>query len=280
MLCTLPLHKRCSCTVDIKIWKMRWMLRWRNTSNFSSCDFRSDQDSAPHKSRFIGIARKMRYLLYMSRWRLHHSSFRAPIEAFAAEILAVMSSSSRRLYDIREPRYLNVRIKLTKPSASEKFFVSSSQLYMSCSRSVCPGSCSSSSSEELIMRRPSGWYAATDFGSMRMMTVGCSLGVNMTYFLVCLQTVPALPLCAGCDKVTVMRHPMWKSVGHVELCVGCSIICVVFLFARWKALWIVVTAVVRCWECWKNWGGRKEDAFSIDVPHPMCISIPNLLKWW
>ena len=114
-----------------------------------------------------------------------------------------------------------------------------------------------------------------------MTTVGCLSGVNMTYFLVCLQTVPALPACAGCDEVTVMRHPMWKSVGHVELCAGCSIICVVFLFARRKALWIVVAAVVRCGECWKNWGGGKKmhSVLDIDVPRPMCISIPNLPKW-
>jgi hypothetical protein len=152
----------------------------------------------------------------MSRWGLHHSSFRAPIEAFVAAIFAVMSSSSRRLYDIREPRYLNVPVKLKKPSATGKFFVLSSQSYMSCSRSVCPGSCSSSLSEELIMRCPLGWYAANDFRSMRMMMVGCSSGVNMTYFLVCLQTVPALPANAGWDEVTVTRHSMWKSVGHVE----------------------------------------------------------------
>ena len=86
------------------------------------------------------------------------------------------------------------------------------------------------------MHHPSGWYAANDFGSMQMMLVGCLSGMNMSYFLVCLQTVPALPACAGWEEVTVTRHPMWKSVGHVELCVGCSIICVAFLFARWKAL--------------------------------------------
>ena len=114
-----------------------------------------------------------------------------------------------------------------------------------------------------------------------MTTVGCSSGVNMTYFLVCLQTVPALPVCTGWDEVTVTRHPMWKSIGHVELCAGCSIICVVFLFARRKALWIVVAAVVRCGECWKNWGGGKKmhSVLDIDVPRPMCISIPNLPKW-
>ncbi len=163
---TLPLRKSCSCTVVIEIWRICRMLQWRNTSSLSTCDFRSDQVSAPHKSRFIGIARKRRYLLYMSRWGLRHSSFRAPIEAFAAAILAVMLSSSRRLYDMCEPRYLNVRVKLMKLSATGKFFVSSSRLYMSCLHSVCPGSCSSSSSKELIMRRPSGWYAAYNFGSM------------------------------------------------------------------------------------------------------------------
>jgi hypothetical protein len=55
------------------------------------------------------------------------------------------------------------------------------------------------------MRRPSGWYAANDFGSMRMMTVGCSLGLNMTYFLVCLQTVPAL-----CPFECQQLHPKPK----------------------------------------------------------------------
>ncbi len=43
------------------------MLRWRNTSNLLSCDFCSDQVSAPHKSRFIGMALKRRYLQYTSR---------------------------------------------------------------------------------------------------------------------------------------------------------------------------------------------------------------------
>ena len=97
MSCTLPLHRRCSCTFVIKIWRMRRMLRWRNPSNLSSFDFCSNQVSAPHRSRFIGIARKRRCLFYMSRWGLRHSSFKAPIEAFAAAILAVISSSSCRL---------------------------------------------------------------------------------------------------------------------------------------------------------------------------------------
>jgi hypothetical protein len=76
---------------------MRQMLRWRNTSNVSSCNFCSDQVSTPHRSRFIEIALKTRYLLYMSRWGLRHRSFRAPIEAFAAAILAVMLLLSCKL---------------------------------------------------------------------------------------------------------------------------------------------------------------------------------------
>ena len=50
-----------------------------------------------HRSRFIGLALKRRYLLYTLRWGLRHTSFRALMEAFAAAILAVMSSLLRRL---------------------------------------------------------------------------------------------------------------------------------------------------------------------------------------
>jgi hypothetical protein len=67
------------------------MLWWRNTSNLLRCNIRSNQVSAPHKSRFIGMALKRRYLLYMSRWKLRPTSFRAPVEAFAVAIHTVMS---------------------------------------------------------------------------------------------------------------------------------------------------------------------------------------------
>ena len=76
-----------------------------------------------------------------------------------------------------------------------------------------------------------------------MMSVGCSLGVNMTYFLGCLHTVSVLHVCVEWDEVTVTRWPMWKSVGHVELCAGCSIlICIARLLVRRKVLWIIVAA--------------------------------------
>ena len=66
-----------------------------------------------------------------------------------------------------------------------------------------------------------------------MLSVGCSSGMNMTYFLVCLHTVPVLPACVGWDEVTVMRWPMWKSVGHVELCAGCLfLVCIAQLLVR------------------------------------------------
>ena len=79
-----------------------------------------------------------------------------------------------------------------------------------------------------------------------MVLVWCSTGVNMTYFLVCLHTVPALRACVGWDEVTVTRLPMWKSVGHVELCAGCLIICVARLLVCQKVLWIVVAAAAHC----------------------------------
>ena len=39
------------------------MVWWRNTSSLSSCDCRSDQVSAPHRSRFIGMALKKKILV-------------------------------------------------------------------------------------------------------------------------------------------------------------------------------------------------------------------------
>ncbi len=75
---------------------------------------------------------------------------------------------------------------------------------------------------------------------------------------------------------------MWKSVGQVELCAGCSIICVVELLVCRKVLWIVVAAAARWCECWKSWGGgkKKHSVLDVDVPRPKCISNPNLPKWW
>ena len=73
------------------------MLQWRNTSNLSSCDFLNDQVSAPHRRRFIGMARNRRYLLYTSRWGLRQTSFYLPMEALVAESRDVMSSSLRRV---------------------------------------------------------------------------------------------------------------------------------------------------------------------------------------
>ena len=77
------------------------------------------------------------------------------------------------------------------------------------------------------MRRPSGWYADNDLGSMRMMLVGCSSGANMTYFFVCWCTVPPLFACLEWVEVTMTLHPTGKSVGQFVLGAGCSTIVVV-----------------------------------------------------
>jgi hypothetical protein len=49
-------------------------------------------------------------------------------------------------------------------------FVSSSWSYFLCLRFVCPGLCSSLLSEELILHHPLGWYAASDFERMCVLT--------------------------------------------------------------------------------------------------------------
>ena len=73
-----------------------------------------------------------------------------------------------------------------------------------------------------MMRRPSGWYAASDLGSIRMMSEGCSSGVNMAYFFVCWRIVPPVFACLEWVEVIMTRHPTGKSVGQFDLGVGCS----------------------------------------------------------
>ena len=74
------------------------------------------------------------------------------------------------------------------------------------------------------MWRPSGWYAANDLGSIRMMLEGCLSGANMTYFFVCWRTVPPLFACLEWVEVTMTLHSTGKSVGQFVLGVGCSAI--------------------------------------------------------
>ena len=71
-----------------------------------------------------------------------------------------------------DPGYQNVCVNLTKTLSAGKFCVLSSRLYILCSRSVWPRLCFLSLPEELIMRRPSGWYADNNLGTMQMELVG------------------------------------------------------------------------------------------------------------
>ena len=54
---------RSSFTHVMLMARMRWMLRCRKTSSLLSRLCQSNHVSQPHSSRFIGIARKRRYLL-------------------------------------------------------------------------------------------------------------------------------------------------------------------------------------------------------------------------
>ena len=53
---------------------------------------------------------------------------------FVAAMRALMSLSSRRLQLMSDPKYHNVRMKVTMPSATLKSWVSSSLSYISWSR--------------------------------------------------------------------------------------------------------------------------------------------------
>ena len=95
------------------------------------------------------------------------------------------------------------------------------------------------------------------------MSVGVSLGLNMTNFLVSLHTVPPLLACVGWDDATTTRQPIGKSVGEFELGAGCSMSWGgwVLVYERRKARWIRLAAASRHCMRWKNRGG-EEDAFS------------------
>ena len=84
-----------TCVMDIcSIWQMLLCMK---TSNLSSSDCRRDQVSQPQRRRFIGISRKSRYLLKVLRLGLLHISLSAPMDALAAAIRALLSSSSCKL---------------------------------------------------------------------------------------------------------------------------------------------------------------------------------------
>jgi hypothetical protein len=89
------------------------MLRCMNTLSLCRRVCRSDHVSHPQRSRFMGMAQNRRYLIYVSRCRLHQISLSAPIDALAAAIRPAISSLLYRLNEIREPRYLNKRVKVT-----------------------------------------------------------------------------------------------------------------------------------------------------------------------
>ena len=64
------------------------------------------------------------YFEYVSTWSSSHILDMAPIEAFASASLFVMSWSSRKEKEIREPRYLKCQQKVTNPSLTTMSLVS------------------------------------------------------------------------------------------------------------------------------------------------------------
>ena len=68
-----------------------WMLRFSNTSSFFRRDVRSPQLSHTHSNRFMGMARKIRYLLLLLTLASVQNLARAPIDAFPADRRTSMS---------------------------------------------------------------------------------------------------------------------------------------------------------------------------------------------
>ena len=83
-LLTVSFVMRQSFTQVILMHSMRRMLWCRNTSSFSMRDFRSAQLLHPHSSRLIGMAREIRYLLWLLTLASVKNLARAPIDEFPA----------------------------------------------------------------------------------------------------------------------------------------------------------------------------------------------------
>ena len=87
-------------------------------------DFLKAHPLHPHRSRLQGMALKSRYFEYVSKWSSSHILDIAPIEAFAAAILFMMSLSFCKEKEIHDPRYLKCRQKVTNPSLTITSIVS------------------------------------------------------------------------------------------------------------------------------------------------------------
>ena len=70
----------CNSTSSIFMPSMRQILRCRKTSILKRRDEQIDQLSHPHRSKFMGMASKMRYLLRLLTLASVHILVRAPID--------------------------------------------------------------------------------------------------------------------------------------------------------------------------------------------------------
>jgi hypothetical protein len=116
--------------------RIRQMFRCRKTSSLLKRAFLIDQVSHPHRSKFMGIAQKSKYLLQMSRWGESQTFLSTPMDWVAAVTRFSISLSLHRPKEMKEPKYLKWRQKVTYLSSTWMGCVSSYLLYSSssCSR--------------------------------------------------------------------------------------------------------------------------------------------------
>ncbi len=108
-----------SITSDIFIPRMFLIERCQNTFSLSICDWRSAHVSHPHRSRFAGIARNICFFACRSAYGFLQKCRRAPMAWLALVIRLLMSMSSVRSKEMKEPRYLKWAVKSMKaPSSS------------------------------------------------------------------------------------------------------------------------------------------------------------------
>ena len=89
-----------SFTSSILMPNMRRMLCCRNTSSFFRSDVQSDHLSHPHSNILMGMARNMRYLLWLLTLASVQNLVRAPIDAFPDARHVPMSESSQREHEM------------------------------------------------------------------------------------------------------------------------------------------------------------------------------------
>jgi len=107
-----------SCTFVVNIWRIHWILQWKNSLSLFKRAFYIDHFSHPCRNKFIGIARNRRYLLQISKCSKFQICFKAPIDLVADVTWFSIFKLIHRLKFTKDPRYLKWWQKVTELSST------------------------------------------------------------------------------------------------------------------------------------------------------------------